>query len=207
MTHNAQPARRQLRPGTSAPNAVFRPRQEESVRSLAGGRGTGRRSMRRLAAALCALMMLAGSAMPAAGRETRLRWWAGGEHYGWDCDYEPTRRAATVTITENTLSTGFRMLCWDEAQTKYARCQEWRGTSRQVWRMTTVGAALAGFEWKSKFDPDGDGVPCEWIVGWAELPDRFYVDLVGGGHIRFDLSPSPTPVPDGPILIRVTPPE
>ncbi len=203
MTYDNQHTHQRLRAGADDPNAAFRPGQEEAIRFLEEGRGS-RRHMRRLAAALCALMILAVSAIPVAGRESRLRWSAGGQHI-WDCDYEPTRRAARVTITEGTISTGFMMLCWDEAQTKYARCREWQGASRQVWRMTTVGAALAGFEWNSKFDPDGDGVPCEWIVGWAELPDRFYVDLLGGGHIRFDLSP--TPVPVAPILISVTPPE
>lgn len=209
MTYHAQSARRPLR-------AAFRPGQEEPIRSLVEGRGSRRRPMRRLSAAVCALMMLAGSAIPAtgseilrengdgdlmmptggatpvAGREARLRRTTSGPH-DWDCDYEPTQRAARVTVTESTLTTGFMMLCWDEAQTKYARCREWQGGSRQVWRLTTVGAALAGFEWNSKFDPDGDGVPCEWVVGWAELPDRFYVDLVGGGHIRFDLPPTPAP--------------
>ena len=61
-------------------------------------------------------------------------------------------------------------------------CRQWERmhVSRQAWRLTTFVAAMHGFDWDDKFDPDQDGVPCEWVVGWAKLPGHFWIPLNDG---------------------------
>ena len=68
-------------------------------------------------------------------------------------------------------------------------CRNWERmhVTRQAWRMMTAHAAIDGYEWSVRNDPDQDGVPCEWVVGWADLPGHYWIPLATGGNYKLSL--------------------
>ena len=68
-------------------------------------------------------------------------------------------------------------------------CRNWKRmrVSRQAWRMMTAHAALDNYVWSARNDPDQDGVPCEHVVGWAELPGHYWIPLTDGSNYKLSL--------------------